>query len=267
MSERAEAPHRAAPTARIARAKEVLLALTTAEIRQGRELSATGLIKWMIEPLSFMLVYYVLVVVVLRRGTGQEGGGAFFFLFVLCALVPFRYFTGVTNGAMNVVQSYSQALQNRAFPRALLPLMLLFSEAIGLVIGLGLFIPFMIAFRILPTLALLWLPVVVAVLVILCAGPAFLLAIFGLYLPDFRGMLQNLLRAGFFLSTGLFKDKSVPPGPLAVVVHLNPLSGIFDSFRAVIIRGRPPRAVDLLYPLAVGIALLIAGIVVYRWRE
>jgi ABC-type polysaccharide/polyol phosphate export permease len=252
---------------RLARAREVLLALTAAEIRQERQFSATGIVKWMIEPLAFMLVYYLFVVVILQRGKDQPGGPAAFFLFVLCALVPFRYFTGVTNGAMNVVQSYSQALQNRSFPRILLPLVLMLSEGVGFLVGLTLFLPFMAAFRILPTLAMLWLPVLMAVLALLCAGPAYLFAVFGLYLPDFRGMLQNLIRAGFFLSTGLLKGNAVPRGKLSVLIHLNPLSGIFDSFRAVIMRGRAPRALDVLYPLALGIILLFVGLAVYRWRE
>jgi ABC-type polysaccharide/polyol phosphate export permease len=250
---------------RLARQREVLLALTSAEIRQERQLTVSGIAKWMLEPLSYMAIYFVVIVNVLQRGAGQRA----YLLFLLCALVPFTFFTSVTAGSMTLVTRYAQALTNRSFNRMLLPLVIVLAESLTFVIGLALLVPFMFLYNTPPTWALLWLPVISLVLALLTIGPAYLFTIFGLYFPDFRGVAQNLLRAGFFLSTGLFKPGAVRDvgDRFPLLIRGNPLSGIFNATRRAVIGGRTPRAVDILYPLAVALVVGAIGLVVYRWRR
>ncbi len=220
-----------------------------------------GVLKWVLEPLSFMLVYFVLVGVVLQRSQPA------FLLFLFCALVPFRYFTGVVFESMSLVHSFSEPISNRSFPKEVLPLVVLSVEGTTLGVAILLFAPFMALYRIVPTTAMLWLPVLVLVLALMTIGPTFLATLFGLYFPDFRGAAQNLTRLLFFASTGLVSLSHIPGRHLPLLLKYNPLSGIFDSFRAVVIDQHSPKAFDLLYPSAIGLALFVAGFLAYRARE
>jgi ABC-2 type transport system permease protein len=240
---------------------EVFRALTAAEIKEERDLTATGLLRWTIEPLSYMVVYLILLGAILNRPRPN------FPLFLLAALIPFRFFTEAVNRSMAVVKSQSAILTNRIFPREVLPLVVVASNAATLVLSLLLLVPFMIALDVPFHLSLLWVPVILAILLILTLGPTYLAALIGLYFPDFRGPVQNLVRMSFFLSTGLFTLRDVPGKELPLLIQANPLSSIFDSFRAVILQGRTPDLVDLLYPLALGLFVLAVGLYLYRWRQ
>jgi lipopolysaccharide transport system permease protein len=246
--------------ARVSRAWETLAALTIGGIREDRDFTPLGVLKWVIEPLLFAAVYFLLLVAVLGR-TGNNR-----LLFLLCALLPYRYFSGVASGSLTLVGRHSSILTNRSFPRGVLPLVLMGTE--GLTFGISLLFlgPFMVFYGIAPTPALLWLPAILLVLAVLTSGVAYLGTVLGLYFPDLRGLIQNLIRVGFFMSTGLVRGR-VPGETLPGLLRANPLSGIFDAMRAIVINGRAPAARDLLYPLAVGLVVLGFGIAVFRARE
>jgi ABC-type polysaccharide/polyol phosphate export permease len=253
------APRHRVPRRR--RAREVLRTLAEAEIRQARDLTVVGFIKWAAEPLSYMLVYLVLINGIVRHR--QPG----YPLFLLCALIPFRYFTGVIASSMNVLKRYSSVLTNQTIPRGVLPAVVMIAEGTTFLISLLLLIPFLVFYGIPSWPHLLLLPLPLISLALLTSGPSYLGAVFGLFFPDFRGAVQNLIRVSFFVSSGLLAVDRFS-GDLAQVVEANPLTGIFDSFRAIFLEGKAPDATDILYPAAVGILLLaIAGVVYARTQR
>lgn len=246
------------PSSRQATFWEILAALSLSEIRESRELTVIGIAKWMIEPLSFMAVYVFFLGSFLGKNT------AAYPLFLLCALVPWRFFTGTVLGSMLIVERNAAIITNFIFPRHVLPLVLIVVEGATFLLALLLFVPLLLYYRIFPGVALVWLPAAVVVLVTLCIGTSYLAAVFGLRFPSLRPAAQNLIRLGFFASAGLFRPIDAPHSLLRTVLEANPLSGIFESFRAVILRGQAPAMGDLLYPFAVGLALLAVGVRIYN---
>jgi ABC-type polysaccharide/polyol phosphate export permease len=240
---------------------DVFRALTVAEIRQERELSVAGILRWMVEPLSYMLVYMILLGAILNRPRAD------FPLFLLAALIPFRYFTECLFRSMAALRSYGSIMTNRVIPREVIPLVIVAANIPTLLLSLLLLVPFMFVYDVPLTAALGWVPVVLAILFVLTTGPCYLSALLGLYFPDLRGPVQNLVRASFFLSTGLVTLQDVPGRELPELIEANPLSSIFDSMRFPILRGRMPGELDLLYPLLVGVLLIVVGVALYRARQ
>lgn len=240
---------------------EVFTALVAAELRQSREFSLIGVVKWIIEPLSYMVVYFVLVATLMNRP--QEA----YPLFLLSALVPFRYFTGVVGECLLLVKRYADVITNLSIPTPVLPLVVMASEGLTLLIALGLFLPFLIAYEINPGGALFWLPVLFLQVGMVTVGLAYLASVVGLYFPNMRGPIQNLVRASFFLSSGLVSLSSIPGDRLPDLIRANPLTGMFDSFRAVFLEATSPDAFDLLYPMGAGALFLLVGGGVYAWRQ
>lgn len=239
---------------------DVFTALTLADLRQTRDFTPIGILKWSLEPLSYMVVYFLLIGIVFNRAQFA------FPVFLLCALVPWRYFVGVFGRSMSIVLSNSPIVATRVFPRVILPLVPLAAEGATFLVALSLVLPIMLTYGIYPTMAFLWLPFVIAVLVLLTSGPAYIAAVFGLYFPDYRGAVLSFFRLGFFVSAGLIPLNEVPGG-LATLLHVNPMSGIFESFRAILLHGQTPRIMDITYPAAIGFALLSMGLALYRRYE
>jgi ABC-type polysaccharide/polyol phosphate export permease len=240
---------------------EVLRALTVTEIKEERDLSVSGLLRWALEPLSYMIIYTLVLGAVFNRPRYALP------LFLLAALVPFRFFTETLFRSMGVVKSYGPILTNRVFPREILPLVVTASNVPTFLLSMLLFVPFMVAYGVPFTPALFWLPVIIVVLLLFAAGPAYLGSLFGLYFPDLRGVVQNLIRVSFFISTGLVLARDVPGDDLPFLFEANPLSSIFDGFRSVILFGHGPTRFDLLYPSLTGTIMLLLGVLLYRRRQ
>jgi lipopolysaccharide transport system permease protein len=237
---------------------EVLRAISVGEIRERRKLTPVGIAKWMLEPLSYMLVYFLVL------GGFFEQPHHAYPLFLLCALVPWRYFTGAVLGAMSIVERNAAIISNRLFPREVLPLVLVMVEGATFLLALSLFVPLLVYYGIFPGAALLWLPVVIGVLAALCAAGGYVSAVFGVRFPDVRPAAQNLIRLGFFASAGLVQPSDAPSRALEMVLRANPLTGVFESFRAIFLRAEAPQATDLLYPLAIAVVLFMIGLPLYR---
>jgi len=235
-----------------------LVALTRAELQETRDLSLVGVFKWALEPLSYMAIYFVLVGAILDRPRYALP------LFLLCALVPWRFFTGTTIESMALLKRYSEIIKNRAFPREVIPLILIASQALTFLIALALFAPLMIYYRVDAWPTILWLPVLIVELIVLSAGPTYLGVVFGLYFPDYREIVRNLIRLGFFASSALVPISEIPGDNLPLVLEANPMTGIFDSFRAIMLFEHAPSFRDIAYPSTVGVVLLLVSLAIYR---
>jgi homopolymeric O-antigen transport system permease protein len=116
-----------------------------------------------------------------------------------------------------------------------------------------------------PTAALVWLPAVLAVNVFFAVACAYAASLFGLWFSDLRAFAISFVRTLFFVAPGLVTLSSIG-GRAHDLVRLNPLTGLFESFRSVLLDGDRPAAWELLVPAAAG-ALLLALLLPLYLRE
>jgi ABC-type polysaccharide/polyol phosphate export permease len=240
---------------------DVLLSLTEAELKDTRGLTLMGFLKWLMEPVLAVAVYVLLIQIALHQSQPAYP------LFVMCALLPWRYFQESIGRGLTLVNSYGNVIAARRLPRGILPLVPVATEGASLLVGMLLLPPLMIHYGVGASPALLALPLVLVVLVILVAGPTYLATVYGVHFPDFRAPVQTVLRLGFFVSTALVSPGKIGGSRLSALFRANPMSSVFDSYRDVLIKGRFPTAGHLLYPLAVGIVLMAIGCSLYLWWE
>jgi lipopolysaccharide transport system permease protein len=121
----------------------------------------------------------------------------------------------------------------------------------------------MAIYAVAPTAAVLWLPVVSVITMTLAAGFAYPASLFGLWFWELRPVGISFVRVLFFIGPGIV-PLSQTSASAADWLKLNPLTGLFESFRDLFLYGRSPSAWDLLYPLAWGLLLLALFVPLYR---
>ena len=84
----------------------------------------------------------------------------------------------------------------------------------------------------------------------------------GVWIPDVRPFVVSLMRAMFFLAPGLVAIGDIG-GRAEQLVKVNPLTGLFESYRSIMLRGESPRAWELVVPLAWAILLLLVALPLY----
>jgi ABC-type polysaccharide/polyol phosphate export permease len=202
----------------------------------------------------------VLVAAVLERG-GEAPG-----LSLACAVVPFQVVMMSVINAMASLQLRAPIVANMAFPRVLVPLASALTESVAFGASLVLLALMMGIYGVAPTVAILWLPVAIAVTLAFAAAVAYPAALIGVWMRDIRPFVVSFVRALFFLAPGLVALDEIS-GDASDLVRLNPLTGLFEAYRDVVLYGQAPAAWELLWPLAVAAAIAAIFVPVYNREQ
>ncbi|MEY2513502.1 MAG: lipopolysaccharide transport system permease protein [bacterium] len=237
----------------------VLMALARSDLRIRYGRGGWQFVNWLANPFALVGIY-VLLRVILGRG-GNDAA-----LSIACAVVPFQIVLLAFESAMGAVGLREPVLLNRRFDRMLIPPAAVVTESLAFGASFLMFPLAMLYYGVAPTLALLWLPVVVAATLILAIGVAWPAALLGVWLPTTRIFAGQGLRILFFAAPGVVALSEVPHDVRRWIVY-NPLSGLFESFRHVFLYGDSPQFWELAYPAGIGVALMLAFMPLYRREQ
>jgi ABC-type polysaccharide/polyol phosphate export permease len=201
------------------------------------------MLKWLTDPFAVVGVYLLFVSVVLSRPGIAPG------LSLACAVVPFQLImTAMTSGFWSI-WNRATIISNMPFPRALVPLASTLTEALGFASSLALIAIMMALYSVPPTAAIAWLPLVIAVNLLLAMAAAYPAALLGLCFQELIPLATSAVRSLFFVAPGIIALDRIT-GTAHEVMKLNPLTGLFEAYRAVLLHGRAPAPWQLLVPLA-----------------
>ncbi len=207
-----------------------------------------------------MGVYLVVVSLVLDRGTRATG------LSLACAVVPFQLLMMASINALDSARARGPIITNIGFRRALIPLAAAATESAAFAASLLLLALMMAVYGVEPTTAIVWLPLVLTLNLALAAAAAYPAALIGVWLSDLGSFVVSAIRTLFFLAPGLVALDQVT-GDSAWLVKLNPLTGLFESYRDVLLYGHAPAPWQILIPLGAAAALAAVFVPIYRREQ
>ncbi len=243
----------------LAAAREVLdqlrvLTASDLKVRYGR--GGWHFVKWLIDPFALTGVYMLMVVFIFYRRTHAAG------LSIACSIIPFQLVTMTVGNGLGLVQLRRSIIANMRFRRILLPISAALTEAVGFGASLTLLAVMMAVYGIAPTAAIVWLPVTLAVTLVMGIAVAYPVTLIGIWAPDLRALMMSVVRMAYYLAPGLVTLGAIY-GRTNGLVRANPLTGLFEALRhAVLYRSSPP-AWELLYPLAAAVVLLVVFVPIY----
>jgi lipopolysaccharide transport system permease protein len=235
---------------------DVLLSLAQSDLHARYGRGPWQLIKWLIDPFAVVGVYLLLITFVLDRGGPAPG------LSLACAIVPFQLVMLTVTSGMGAITLRSSILLNMDFDRVLIPAAAALTETVAFAASFLLIALMMAAYAVAPTAAVAWLPLVIVVTIVFAVACAYPSALIGLWLWDLRPFVVSFVRAMYFVAPGLVALSTIH-GHAHDFFKLNPLTGLFEAFRAVLLYGHGPAAWMLLIPLAWAAGLLAIGLPLY----
>jgi lipopolysaccharide transport system permease protein len=244
----------------VRRSLDVLISLTLSDLKVRYGRGGWRLVKWIADPIALVGVYLALVTLVLDR-PGEAPG-----LSLACAVIPFQLFTASVVNAMSAIAARRSIVLNMGFNRTLIPLAGTLTETIAFGASLLLLVLMMAIYGVAPTVSILWLPVVIAVTLLLSIGVAYPAALLGIWMPDIGYLVQSFVRVLFFIAPGLVPLSQIH-GSAHDLLMLNPMTGLFESYRDALLYGHAPGALELLYPAALGAALLLLFVPLFRSEQ
>jgi len=247
--------------------------LVQADIRKKGADTFLGNLWWVLDPLLQMGVYVVFVSLILSVKTPDYP------LFILSAILPWKWFTSSVTDASQSVTSQGSLIRQIQFPKLVLPVAATTASVVGFVFGLIPLAAIMLLYPHRISAFLLFIPVIAVVQYVFSLGLAFLVGAVNVFFRDLGNVLRHALRLWFYLSPGLYSlsvldaSATFQANPiLRILAHANPIAVLFEAYRAVIY-GKPdgpPHAPDLASLaalLAASLILLAFGTFVFKRLE
>ena len=210
---------------------------------------------WILDPLCFMLVYTFIVEIVFK--TKEENLP----VFVLIGLTAWNFFNITVNSSVKLIANNKSIVTKVYIPKYILLLIKMFTNLFKMFISWGLILIMMLIFKVPYTVYMLQFLPVLIVLFILSFGIACILMHFGVFVEDLSNVMTILLKLTFYLSGIFYAISTRVPSPYnRILLNLNPVAFIIDSFRKTFLNAHLVNYRMLGLWLIVGIILSIIGI-------
>jgi ABC-type polysaccharide/polyol phosphate export permease len=197
----------------------------------------------------------VVVKLAMTAATGKNG----MFREVLPVAIkaaPWAFFVASIRFSTQSLSSNHNLVTKIAFPRAVFPLSAVASQLFDFMIA-ALVVVAVAVFAVSPTVYLLWVPVLLALLIAQVVGLALLLSAANLFFRDIKYLVEVVLTFAIFFTPVFYSVADIVAkfGRSGELLLLNPVAPVLEGLDAVIVAGRAPDPLWTGY--AAGWALLL----------
>jgi lipopolysaccharide transport system permease protein len=233
--------------------------LTRREVkgRYSQSLFGAG---WAIaQPLATMAVFTL----VFARLGQIPSGGAPYPLFAYAALVPWFFFSNsVNSGTMSLI-TYRNIVTKTYFPREIVPLAQIGSRLVDFAAAAGLYVLLMFYYGVMPGTWALLTPALFALLLIFTLGVTFATSAINVFYRDVNPVVQISLQLWLYLTPVAYPLSAVPDRYQPLFL-LNPLTGIVEGLRSVIVFGREPEWMVVGVSAALSFGIFAVALVLFK---
>ena len=229
----------------------LLFALVRRDITARYRRSLLGPLWAILQPLILMVLFNLL-----RSIVDIPSDGVPYVIFSYAGLVPWTFFTNAVSFCGPSIALNANVVKKSSIAREVFPASAVVTALFDLVMaGLVLF-GMMVWFQVPFTWALLWLPMLIALMALLAWGVGLMIASLATYKRDFIFATPFLIQFWMYATPVIYPMSSVPEH-LRSLYQLNPTVGLIEGFRAVLVHGQSPD-LNLLAISAVSTIVLCA---------
>lgn len=208
---------------------------------------------WLIEPILFMMIFFVVFGLLLQTGTED------FVPFLLIGLVSWQWFSNTIRHSMTSIMEGGRLMTHVHLPKVFFPAVTIVMDTVKFLFVLAILFLFLWWYGYPVTLVYIAFPLVLLVQLVLMASLALLAAAVVPFLPDVRFALDALLQLMFFLS-GIFFAGSTLPEEYQGHFYLNPMAGLIEAHRDVLMYGSWPDFGYLAWVAGVSVLMLMVAV-------
>jgi lipopolysaccharide transport system permease protein len=151
------------------------------------------------------------------------------------------------------------------FPRIFIPLGSIGALLLDLIVSSALMLAFMAYYRWPLSWNILWLPAVILGCAFASSGTGLILSAWNVRFRDIKYAVPFFLQMGLFITPVIYPIEYVP-ARFRALIALNPMTGVVLAARYTFLGGSVQLDLILL-SLAVGLALFVAGLFIFRRTE
>jgi len=186
-------------------------------------------------------------------------------IFSYAALLPWNYFATALAKSSNSLVGSQNLITKVYFPRLILPVASVLPALLDFAIAFVVLLGMMVFYGIAPTPAILLLPLLVLVTMMCALGCGLWLSALNV---DYRdvGYVVPFLTQLWMVATPVAYPSSLLDEPWRTLYGLNPMVGVIEGFRWIMLGTQPPETL-LFLSAGISLLLLVSGAFYYRRAE
>lgn len=187
-------------------------------------------------------------------------------IFTFCALLPWQLFAYALTQSSNSLVDNASVLTKVYFPRLVLPMAAVIAGLVDFAIAFVVLIGMMVYYGIYPGIAVLWLPVFVALAVAAALAVGLWLSALNVRYRDVKYTIPFLSQLWLFI-TPVAYPTSIVPAQWQALYGINPMAGVVEGFRWSLLDSANSPGPTLFVSALATVALLLGGLYFFRRME
>jgi ABC-2 type transport system permease protein len=240
--------------------RQLLVDFAWRELRARYKGSALGFAWNFVNPLLQLVVFWILFGVVLRTRPVTESGEQPYAIFLFVGLLPWTFFATSLQSGASAILANAPLVKKVRMPLQLLPAASVLSALANFLLSFLVLLAVLTIFGPRHPEGLVWIPLLVAVQIVMNLGFAYLVSALAVFYRDVQHILGVLLLAWYFLTPVLFPVSALADRPEYLrLLYLNPMTGVIVAYQRALLDGMAPQWDALAYTSVVAAVLFVVG--------
>ena len=249
-------------TKELYQAKDLLWSWTTRTIRARYQQSALGWLWAVVQPAAQVFIFTFIFTIFVPVNTGNVPYPVFSYV----AIVPWTLLAASITDMSQSLVSNMNLVTKIYFPREILPIASMLARMMDFGVSAALLVILMLIYRVpFYPASLIYLPLILLVQLLLIMGIGLASAAANVFFRDVQSLLGLVLQLWFYASPIIYPVSMVPAN-LQELYYLNPMAGILESYRDVLLERQPPGEY-LLIAFLVSLVIFILGFWFFKRTE
>jgi lipopolysaccharide transport system permease protein len=187
-------------------------------------------------------------------------------IFSYAALVPWTFFANGLNHSSDSLINSARLIKKIYFPRLAIPIATILAGAVDFVLAFIVLMGMMLAYGIVPTANIFWLPLFLLLALITALGTGLWLSAMNVQFRDVHYTIPFLTQFWLF-ATPIAYPSSLLSEPWRTLYGINPMVGVVEGFRWALLGTTTVPGPIILVSCLVAVALLVSGTYYFRRME
>jgi lipopolysaccharide transport system permease protein len=241
--------------------RELIYSFASRDIRVRYKQTVLGAAWAIIQPLFAMVIFTI----VFGGFAKIPSEGIPYPIFSYSALLPWTLFAeGITRSTSSMITN-SNIMTKVYFPRLVMPISGILSPLVDFAVAFVILIGMMLYYGFIPTVNIIWLPAFILLALATSLGVGLWLSALNVQYRDFQYTVPFIVQIWLYSSPVVYASSLVPE-KYRMIYGLNPMAGVIEGFRWVLLGTEPPSSMFFLSILMV-IVILISGAYYFKRME
>jgi lipopolysaccharide transport system permease protein len=243
--------------------RELLVFFIWRDLKVRYKQTVLGVVWVILQPVMTMIVMSV----VFGKMARIPSEGIPYPIFAYTALLPWTFFSGGLSRAAGSMVSSANLVQKIYFPRLILPIAAVVDGIVDFLLAFIILIGMMVYYNMYPKVSMVWLLIPLLFLSMLAAlGIGLWMAAFNVRYRDIRYIVPFMTQFWMYITPVVY-PASLVGHSWKMVYSLNPMVGVINGFRWVLLNRGPSPGITIWISVIVSIVAVISGAMYFRRME